>query len=156
MIMRNETEAGREDTIRSAKAPDNLVFDVVPSKILANPVDFINASRKGIPGLWVKHVVEATGLKETFLAILGISPSSLSRLYHRESLSRSSSEKVLDAIRLIRRAEVVWESQEQAIFWLQCPLAGLSDQRPIDLFDTFEGRRWVSQVLNKIEYGEFS
>jgi uncharacterized protein (DUF2384 family) len=32
----------------------------------------------------------------------------------------------------------------------------LDGERPINLFDTFEGRRWVAQVLNKIEHGDFS
>lgn len=156
MIKKNEAAPVNERPIWGTETPDNLVFGVIPPSILANPIDFIDTSRKGIPGLWVRHAIDATGLRDTFLSLLGITPARLSRLYREESLSRSCSESVLDAARVIQQAEVVWESREQALNWLQCPLPALGDQRPIDLFDTFEGRRWVSRVLNNIEYGEFS
>jgi len=137
-------------------APEKTVFGAIPSKVFANRKSFIEVSRKGIPGRWVKSVVEATGLRETFLGILNVSSGNLSREYRKKALTKEASEEVLDAVRLLSQAVDVWESREMAIEWLNSPVAALGGERPINLFDTFEGRRWVSQVLNKIEHGEFS
>ncbi len=65
-------------------------------------------------------------------------------------------EKVQDAVRLIKQAEDVWESRDMAIRWLKSPVPALDGKKPITLFDTFEGREWVSQVLTNIEHGDFS
>ena len=44
---------------------------------------------------------------------------------------------------------------EKAIEWIKTPIPALSGEKPEALFDTFEGRRLVSQVLRKIKYSEF-
>lgn len=137
-------------------APDQMLFGAIPSTVFANRKAFIDVSRKGIPGRWVKSVVEATGLRETFLGILNVSSGNLSREYRKKALTKEASEEVLDAVRLLSQAVDVWESRELAIEWLKSPVPALDGERPITLLDTFEGRRWVSQVLNKIEHGEFS
>ncbi|SOB74779.1 putative toxin-antitoxin system antitoxin component, TIGR02293 family [Marinobacter sp. LV10R510-11A] len=135
---------------------DRTVFDTIPLEIFANKKAFINMARKGIPGSWVKVVVDATGFRDTFLSILNVSSGNLSREYRKKALAKETSEEVLDAVRLIRQAVDVWESRELAIQWLNSPVSALDGENPINLFDTFEGRQWVSQVLNKIEHGDFS
>jgi|AntRauTorcE11898_2_1112593.scaffolds.fasta_scaffold15046_2 putative toxin-antitoxin system antitoxin component (TIGR02293 family) len=137
-------------------APEKTVFGVIPSKVFTSRKAFIDVSRKGIPGRWVKSVIDATGLRETFLEILNVSSGNLSREYRKKALTKEASEEVLDAVRLLSQAVDVWESRPLAIEWLNSPVVALGGERPITLFDTFEGRRWVSQVLNKIEHGEFS
>jgi putative toxin-antitoxin system antitoxin component (TIGR02293 family) len=104
----------------------------------------------------VKSVVEATGLRETFLSILNVTSGNLSREYRKKALTKEASEEVLDAVRLLKQAVDVWESRDMAIEWLKSSVPALGGEKPINLFDTFEGRRWVAQVLNKIEHGEFS
>ncbi|MBK1736039.1 hypothetical protein CKO15_12280 [Halorhodospira abdelmalekii] len=128
----------------------------IPEEVFSSRKMFIDVSRKGIPGEWVKSVVEATGLREAFLGILNIDSGNLSRVYRRKALPKETSEEVLDAVRLLRQAADVWESYDLAMQWFKSPVPALGDERPLDLIDTFEGRRWISQVLNKIEYGEFS
>lgn len=66
------------------------------------------------------------------------------------------SEDMLDTIRLIWHAEDVWGSRSNALAWLQQSVAALSDQRPIDLLATVDERKWISDVLNKIDQGDFS
>lgn len=128
----------------------------IPEEVFSSRKVFIEFSRKGIPGDWVKSLVEATGLREVFLGILNIDSGNLSRVYRRKALSKETSEEVLDAARLIRHAAEVWESKDLAREWLNSPVPALGGERPINLIDTFEGRRWISQVLNKIEHGDFS
>jgi putative toxin-antitoxin system antitoxin component (TIGR02293 family) len=133
-----------------------VVFGVVPSEIFENRQNFIEVARAGIPGAWVKGLIDATGLRDTFVTILGVTSSNLSRIYKRKALNREDSEEVLDTVRLLRQAAQVWESQGAAMQWLKSEVPALGGVRPISLFDTFEGRRWASQVLRKIEYGDFS
>jgi putative toxin-antitoxin system antitoxin component (TIGR02293 family) len=128
----------------------------IPEEVFSSRKMFIDVSRKGIPGDWVKSVVEATGLREAFLGILNIDSGNLSRVYRRKALSKEASEEVLDAVRLLRQAAEVWESYDLAMQWFKSSVPALGDERPINLIDTFEGRRWISQVLNKIEHGDFS
>lgn len=139
-----------------ALSTNGLVFDAIPSEVFRDRQAFIDVSRQGIPGLWVKKVIEATGLRDAFLDILNVSSGNLSRVYRKKALQKETSEEVLDAVRVLRQSLQVWESRELAMQWLNAPTAALDGVCPIQLFDTFEGRRWVSQVLNKIEHGEFS
>jgi putative toxin-antitoxin system antitoxin component (TIGR02293 family) len=144
-----------EDAVSKTKT-SSLVMGAIPSEIFYNRQVFIDATRKGIPGKWVKEVIRATGLRETFLDILNVSSGNLSRVYQKKALEKDSSEEVLDAVRVISKAQEVWESNEIALQWLNAPVAALGGKQPVELFDTFEGRRWVSQVLSKIEHGDFS
>lgn len=70
-------------------------------------------------------------------------------------MSLADSEEMLDTIRLYGQALGVFGGIEKAKEWVETPLPVFSGERPEALFDTFEGRNWVSQVLRKIEYGEF-
>jgi putative toxin-antitoxin system antitoxin component (TIGR02293 family) len=132
------------------------IFGGIPAQVFANRKVFIETSRKGIPGAWVKQVVEATGFRDTFLSILNVTSGNLSREYRKKALPREASEEVLDTVRLLKQAMDVWESRDLAIEWLNSSVPALDGERPINLLDTFEGRKWVGQVLNKIEHGEFS
>jgi putative toxin-antitoxin system antitoxin component (TIGR02293 family) len=142
--------------LANPEAAGRLVFGAIPAEVFANRKSFIVTSRKGIPGRWVKSVIDATGLREMFLSILGVSSGNLSRVYRRKALTKEVSEEVLDAVRLLQQTVDVWEAPDLALQWLESPVPALDGERPINLFDTFEGRRWVAQVLNKIEHGDFS
>lgn len=155
-----ENSRPRAHTFRAKDIPPykstGLVYNAIPAETLRDQREFISQSRKGIPGKWVKNIVEGTGLRETFLVILGVSSSNLSRVYRRQSLPSGQSEEILHAVRVIQQANEVWESEELALQWLRSPVGALNDSRPIDQFDTFQGRQWVSQLLDSIEHGEFT
>jgi uncharacterized protein (DUF2384 family) len=68
-------------------------------------------------------------------------------------LDQRSSEIILDVVRLLMLCEGVWESRELAMRWLNNTVPALGDVEPVTLLDTYEGRRWVSQVLAQIEQG---
>lgn len=167
MMSQTEKEEGRisvadERVMTYRPKPESLnvsgkkIFGAIPQEVFANRKIFIEVTRKGIPGRWVKSVVDATGFRDTFLSILNVSSGNLSREYRKKALTKETSEEILDAVRLLRQATEVWESRDLAIQWLNSPVPALDGEKPINLFDTFEGREWVSQVLNKIEHGEFS
>jgi len=145
--------SSHDPTVETADYP---LFGMIPKSVLTDQVQFIEASRKGIPGEWVKAAVTGTGLRPTFLKILNVSSGNLSRVYRKKALDRDTSEQVLDTVRVFWRVLDTWESSDLALEWLRNPVPALGGEKPSNLLDTFEGRRWIAQVLNKIEYGNFS
>ena len=61
-----------------------------------------------------------------------------------------------DAATVLRKAREVWESQVAAEEWLHSPVLALGGKSPIELLNNAEGRCRVSEVLLKIEAGDFS
>lgn len=53
-------------------------------------------------------------------------------------------------------AEEVFGSREKAQEWMRFEVVALGNARPIDLMTTPEGRKWVRDVLEKIDDGEFT
>jgi len=122
---------------------------------LDDPVAYIQSVRAGLPGELVKRAVKMMGNRELFVRILGTTSSNLSRFYRLKKMSSAASEEMLDTIRLFKQAVELFGDIESAKQWLNTPVPVLQGEKPIALLDTYEGRRWVSQVLRKIEYGEF-
>ena len=127
----------------------------LPVGVLTNQVEYIHFVRDGIPGEVVRRAVKVFENRELFVRLLGTTSSNLSRYYRVKKMSRIDSEEMLDTIRLYGQALRVFGEMEKAKEWIQTPLPVFSGARPESLFDTFEGRNWVSQALRKIEYGEF-
>ncbi len=133
------------------------LFDALglPENALTNQADFIRSVRNGVSGEVVKRAIRVFDNRELFVRILGTTSSNLSRYYRVKKLNRVDSEEMLHTIRLYGQAVDVFGDLEKAKEWIKTPVPALSGEKPEALFDTFEGRNWVAQVLRKIEYGEF-
>lgn len=131
-------------------------IEVFPKEVLHNKKAFIETVRVGISGQALKEVVATTGLRDVWGTILQVDKSNLSKQYRKKRLDSETTEDVLDTVRLLNKATEVWESKDMADVWLKSTVPALGNQPPLALFDTSEGRRWVSQVLDNIEHGEFS
>ena len=127
----------------------------LPAEAFTNQAEFIRHSREGISGDVVKRAVQILGNRDLFVRILDTTSSNLSRYYRRRKMNRVDSEETLDALRLYGQAIKVFGSLEKANEWIRMPVPALAGEKPEALFDTFEGRNWISQALRKIEYGEF-
>lgn len=128
----------------------------IPPDALDDEMAFIRTVRSGIPGHVVKEAIELLGNRELFVKLLHTSSANLNRYYRRKALDAVDSEEVLDTLRVYFEACRIWGDHDTAREWLHSPVPALVGERPVDLFDTFEGRQWVRQVLRKIEHGEFS
>lgn len=126
------------------------------AKTLINAADFIRLVRSGVSGEVIQRAIEVLDNRDLFVRILDTTSSNLSRYYRVKKLSRADSEETLDTLRLYGKAVNVFGNLEKAKEWIRTPAPALAGERPEALFDTFEGREWVSQVLRKIEYGEFT
>ena len=127
----------------------------VPMSVFSDTSEFIRVARKGIAGKVVKQAVDAVGQRDLFVRLVGISPGNLHRVYRRKTLGPVQSEAILDALRVFFRASTAFGSLELAHEWLGAPLPALGGQRPLELCDTFSGRRLVQDAIGKIEHGEF-
>lgn len=59
----------------------------------------------------------------------------------------------LDVDQLYAYAEEVFGNKENAQEWMRCEVIALGGVRPIDRMSTPEGRKWVRDVLAKINEG---
>ena len=116
---------------------------------------FIEAVRAGLPGEIVKQTVAVVGYRELIVRLVGTTSANLHRIYRRKALAQAQSEALLDTLRVFDRAERAFGSLVVAREWLETALPALGSQRPIDLCDTFEGRRLVQDAIRRIEHGEF-
>jgi len=127
----------------------------LPEALFSDRTNFITFTRKGLSGEVLKQAVVTLGYRELFVRLLETTTGNLSRFYRRKALTQSQSEGVLDTLRLFSKATSVFGDPKKAKQWLECSIPALGDQVPIDLCDTFEGRKMVQGALRKIEYGEF-
>ena len=126
----------------------------VPSAAFVDQAAFIRTVRAGLSGEVVKQAIDAIGHRDFFVRLLGTTSGHLSRLYGRKSLGAARTEGLLDTLRIFAAA-AAFGGLERAQDWLDTALPALGGDRPIDLCDTFEGRRLVREIIRKVEYGEF-
>ncbi|MEN9869221.1 MAG: hypothetical protein RLZZ171_204 [Cyanobacteriota bacterium] len=117
---------------------------------------YIQAVRQGVPGKIVEQAVKALGERDLFVRLLNTSSSNLNRLYHSKLLTRVQTEGVLDTLKVFNEAINVFGNEDIAKEWLHASIPALDGELPINLCDTFEGRKLVRESLAAIEYGEFT
>lgn len=128
----------------------------ISAEMLGDSAAVIKTARSGLSGAAIKAVVQNLGERELLLKILDTDTTNVSRLYRQATISKWQSEGILDLLRLFTKAVAVFEEEEIAKEWLHTSIPALSGEKPINLCDTFEGRKLVSNALFQIEYGEFS
>lgn len=128
----------------------------ISAESLKDSAVVIKIARTGLSGETIKAVVQNLGERELLLKILDTDTSNVSRLYRQSTISKWQSESILDVLRLFMQAIAIFENENIAKEWLHTSIPGLAGEQPINLCDTFEGRKLVSQALMQIEYGEFS
>ncbi len=127
----------------------------VSDAVLVDRTAFIEAARTGLSGEVVKQTVDVVGHRELVVRLVGTTSANLHRVYRRKALGQTQSEALLDTLRVFYRATSVFGDLGRVREWLDTVLPALGGQRPIDLCDTFEGRRLVQDAIRRIEYGEF-
>ena len=127
----------------------------VPSAAFVDQAAYIRTVRAGLSGKIVKQAIDAVGHRDLFVRLLGTTSGHLGRLYGRKSLGAARTEGLLDTLRVFTAAAAALGGLERAQDWLGTALPALGGDRPIDLCDTFEGRRLVREIIRKIEDGEF-
>ena len=94
-------------------------------------------------------------IRELVLRLVETTATNLHRVYRRKNLAQAQSEALPDTQHVFERAERAFAGFAGAREWLETALPAFGGQRPIDLCDTFEGRRRVQDAIRRIERGEF-
>jgi len=128
----------------------------VPTNAFSDRSVYLAMVRQGITGQLVRRTAAAYDCRELLTRVLSVSSSNLSRVYARKRLAVNQSEAVLDTLRVLEKSDQTFEDQAIASQWLRTPVSALGGVAPNELLDTFEGRKMVAEVLNKIAYGDFS
>jgi len=128
----------------------------VPINAFTDRSVYLAMVHQGISGQLVRSTVAAYDCRELLTRVLNVSTSNLSRVYARKRLAVNQSEAVLDTLRVLEKSDQTFEDQAIATQWLRTPVSALGGVAPNELLDTFEGRKMVTEVLNKIAYGDFS
>ena len=71
-------------------------------------------------------------------------------------LNQEQSEKALKFAEVLAKATEVFGAQKEAEEWLERPVMGLNDQRPIELLRTSPGAQLVEDFLTRVEYGVYT
>ena len=146
----------REDLAVEHPAAVQRIEDIgVPSAAFVDQAVYIRTVRAGLSGAVVRQAIDAIGHRDFFVRLLGTTTGHLNRLYGQRSLGPARTEGLLDTLRIFAVAAAAFGSLERAQDWLGAELPVLGGDRPIDLCDTFEGRRLVREIIRKVEYGEF-
>ena len=141
-------------------AVKNIVLDSttpLPINIFNNDLVYYKTVVDGLSGNIVKWAVRAMPKqREAIVKALGTSSGNLSRLYSKTVLDKHQTEEILDVIKLYVEVCDVFGSTDKADLWLAISVPALRNEQPINLLDTFIGRKLVRDTLNKIRFGEFS
>lgn len=127
----------------------------IPASVLVDRTAYIETARRGVPGRVVGQAVGVLGQREIVAGLMGTTVGNLNRFYRRPKLGAAQSEALLDMLRVVSRGLAAFGDLDLVRQWLDSASPALGGDRPIDLCDTFEGRRAVDGVLHKIQYGEF-
>ncbi len=149
--------ATRYQTTSGLAQPGQTVSDAcaVSATVFADKRSYLQLVRDGVAGDKVKTLLQwMPELKPVLVVALSISAANISRLY-KGTLPSHQAEPVLDILQLIYRAEQLFGS-DMARQWLNSPMPALSGDKPVTLFDSFVGRKMVADVLQAIEFGDFS
>jgi putative toxin-antitoxin system antitoxin component (TIGR02293 family) len=118
---------------------------------------YINAINIGVAGTVVKSLIDRMPQQRAFICkALGVTSGNVSRLYKLKALNKTQSEETLDIISVYDAAYHLYDDIDLANELLQTPIPALNNQKPVDLLDSFAGRRLVKEVLNKMKWGELS
>ena len=127
----------------------------VPARALFDRMAYIETVRQGLSGHVVGQAVAVLGHRETFASLMGTTVGNLNRFYRRPALGLAQSEALLDMLRVVSRGLGALGDLDRVQEWFDTASPALGGDRPIDLCDTFEGRRAIDGMLHKVQYGEF-
>lgn len=140
------------DTIMSLTDTGFLAQDATDPD--ASPMETIALIREGVPTGVLVQIKEALDLTDAELArVVRIPKRTLTRRKKDGVLRPDESERALRLFRLVRHAEAVFGTTEDARAWMHTPNMALGDESPLQFADTEPGARRVDQLLGQIEHG---
>lgn len=126
---------------------------------LEDDLELAKRVETGIPAQAIRLLMEALGvasIARTAALVQMSAKTAERRVRAKARLAPDESERVIRLIRLLTRAESVFEDDENARQWMRKPLAIFGGKSPLEMSATEPGARAVEQALGRIEHGVFA
>jgi putative toxin-antitoxin system antitoxin component (TIGR02293 family) len=137
--------------------PVDVATEAFPELAAEAPSELVATVRAGLPVERFDALRDLLGLSTRELAaIVGITPSTLSRRRSAGTFKKDESERVLRIAHLVLRAVEVLDGEDNARTWLTEPVRALGGETPLRFADTEPGAREVERLLGRLEHGVFT
>ena len=113
--------------------------------------------KAGLGSEAITHFIEHSTLSQKELArLLNVSERTIQRLLPEQTISFTSSEKLIELARLFHKGIEVFGGKEKFLNWLHRENIAFRGEKPIDLMVASLGIDMVYDELTRIEHGIFS
>lgn len=122
---------------------------------VANDTDADSQIREGYPVAAATRLQEVLDLSDAQMAeVLGRSRRTYTRYRDKgKKLGLPESERLFRYVRLLKKGEGIFGSQEKAAWWMKANNPALGGRTPIDVALTTPGAALVEELLAGIEHG---
>lgn len=130
---------------------------VVIGQSIANDIDLIQITRKGLPKAVLQTISQVLSISmEQMSNLLHVSHRTIQRKSDTDLLNVYPTEQILEIAEVISRGIEVLGSLDGCTKWLHSELRVLNYKTPIDYLDTTFGIKLIKDILGRIEQGVYS
>ncbi len=124
---------------------------------LDSPLSYMQVSKDGLTRQNFERLKAFTGLDtETLAHILAITSRTIQRKKTTDTFKPDISEKMLEIADIYSFGSAVFAQKEKLQQWMNTQLLAIGNKRPVELLSSSYGRRYIRQLLGRIEHGVFS
>ena len=132
--------------------------EITYPRILRDKLLVAKAVKRGVTNVLFKEIKKNSPFDDIQWSIfLDINIRTLQR-YRKEKdhvFKQMQSEKIFELAEVVNMGNIVFDTPEHFIIWLNSPSLALGKNKPIDLLDNSYGKDIVLDELNRIEHGIF-
>lgn len=139
-----------------AQSKLELINDLFPGFDIMSPTNYSDIIRSGITGEKLKAIIQLTGEKDLIARAIGISSSQLYKSYHAKRLPSQATVNLVATLRLFVHVVNIYDSVNLAKEWIHSQVPALGGQVPANILHTIDGREAITQILRKLELGDYS
>ena len=127
------------------------------SQKLDGPLSYMQVSQYGLTKQNFERLKAFTGLDtETLASILSITSRTIQRKKITDTFKPDISEKMLEIADIYSFGVSVFEKKDKFQKWVNTENLSLGNKKPIEFLSSSYGRKYIKQLLGRIEYGVFS
>lgn len=156
-----ENEPAKSEAMELERVSALLGGRRVLRRVPRNTLDAHEMLLRCLPGQALSHLIGRLVILHKTASLekaVGMSLRTFQR--HRDAptkpLSKEQSGRTWKFAEILALATAVFGSQEEAEQWLEGPVMGLDQHRPIDLLETPAGVELVENFLRQLEYGVYA
>jgi putative toxin-antitoxin system antitoxin component (TIGR02293 family) len=124
---------------------------------LDSPLSYMQVSQNGLTRQNFDRLKTYTGLDtETLATILAITSRTIQRKKTTDTFRPDISEKMLEIADIYAFGSTVFEEKEKLQQWMNTQILALANKKPVELLSSSYGRKYIRQLLGRIEHGVFS